>query len=380
MTEHTDPAIHERFERAATSVPTPGDERLAQILDGSSRRATRGRRTSLVVALAITMLLIGAAWWARPHAGGTTDTQPAAIPVSTTEPTGALIWFVDGTNTWPPPLEATSMDSGQGAPLAPPGGPATVDWDWAPDLQHVIWVSELPDGPQAALMLARSGDQEGAIRIDTLGSSLDYRGRAFSNDGARFAYAAFTPTGTELRVVDVATAQQTTIGHWADGPNVEVDWSPDGTQLVVGVADGAEPGIFTMRPDGSDVVKISDLHAWRLGWSPTASVIVAEAREHDSKVEGIYVMGADGSNEHRLSPPDIAEISPAWSPDGAWIAFGSHRDQPATTPPDMRDQPQFGTGIYIMRADGSDVRQIAPPPTDVGWAEVWDWLPATPAT
>jgi hypothetical protein len=44
----------------------------------------------------------------------------------------------------------------------------------------------------------------------------------------------------------------------------------------------------------------------------------------------------------------------------------------------MRDQPQFGSGIYVMRPDGSDVRNIEPAPNDVGWAEVWTWLPAAP--
>lgn len=260
----------------------------------------------------------------------------------------------------------------------PPGGPRAVDWDWSPDLTHAIWAQEIAGDPGALLRL---GGIDGAepVTIDTIGSSLDFRGRAFSNDGTGFAYAVFTSEGTDLRVIDVAAPQPSTVAHWGDTDDVDVDWSPDGSQIVVGVAaGGARGGIFTMGADGSNVARISELHAWRVSWSPTGPFVAAGASTTVDGVEGIYVMGADGSNARQLSPPDITEIQPVWSPDGAWIAFASHRDQPDVTPKDMRDQPQFGTGIYIMRPDGSDVRRIAPAPTDVGWAEIWNWLPAAP--
>ena len=305
-------------------------------------------------------------------------TSPTATAVATSDPAGALIWFVDGSGTWPPPTTATTMEDGVDAPLKPPGGPRAVDWDWSPDLTHVIWAEEIRDDPGDLLRL---GGVDGAdpVTIDTMESSLDFRGRAFSNDGTRFAYAVFTNDGADLRVIDVAAPQPSTVVHWPDTWDIDVDWSPDGSRLVVSVAaGGAQGGIFTMNPDGSDVVRISDLHAWRVSWSPTGPFVAASASKTVDGVEGIYIMGADGSNVRRLSPPDITEIQPVWSPDGAWIAFASHRDPPAVTPKDMRDQPQFGTGLYIVRPDGSDVRQIAPAPTDVGWAEIWNWLPAAP--
>ena len=310
---------------------------------------------------------------------GRSETPSAgSASVVASDPAGALIWFVDGSATWPPPTTVTTMERGVDTPLTPPGGPRAVDWDWSPDLTHAAWAQEIADDPGALLRL---GGIDGAdpVTIDTLGSSLDFRGRAFSNDGTRFAYAVFTADGTDLRVIDVADPQPSTVAHWEDADDVDVDWSPDGSQIVVGVAArGAQGGIFTMRPDGSDVVRISELHAWRVAWSPAGPFVAAGASETVGGVEGIYVMGADGSNARRLSPPDVTEIQPAWSPDGGWIAFASHRDPPAVTPKDMRDQSQFGTGIYIARPDGSDVRRIAPAPTDVGWAEVWTWLSAAP--
>ena len=332
------------------------------------------RTRVVIVAIASLVIAVGCS---APD-GGSEARSSASEPVAMNDPAGALIWFVDGSSTWPPPTTVTTMERGVDTPFTPPGGPRSVDWDWSPDMAHAIWVQELPDDPGA---LVRLGGIDGSdpVTIDTLRSSLDFRGRAFSNDGTRFAYAVFTAEGTDLRIVDVAAPQPSTVVHWEDTDDVDVDWSPDGSQLVVGVASGGmRGGIFTMRPDGSDVARISALHAWRVAWSPGGPFLAAGASETVGGVEGIYVMGADGSDARRVSPADIVEIGPAWSPDGAWLAFASHRDQPATTPKDMRDQPQFGSGIYIMRPDGSDVRRIEPAPADVGWGEVWTWLPAAP--
>jgi Tol biopolymer transport system component len=68
------------------------------------------------------------------------------------------------------------------------------------------------------------------------------------------------------------------------------------------------------------------------------------------------------------------DIGPVWSPDGAWIAFS--RD---TTPGEPKDQPQTGTTVFVMRPDGTDVRQVLPIAVK-GWNEAWDWLPASPPT
>jgi TolB protein len=40
------------------------------------------------------------------------------------------------------------------------------------------------------------------------------------------------------------------------------------------------------------------------------------ARDRD-----IFVMDADGSNQHRISDPLSEESEPSWSPDGEWIAY-----------------------------------------------------------
>ena len=66
------------------------------------------------------------------------------------------------------------------------------------------------------------------------------------------------------------------------------------------------------------------------------------------RFEQIFVMNVDGTQVTRVSRGDYYDFLPRWSPDGRRIAFTSSRD---------------GTnGVYVMNADGSDVRDVSRTP------------------
>lgn len=72
-------------------------------------------------------------------------------------------------------------------------------------------------------------------------------------------------------------------------------------------------------------------------WSPDGARIAF--RSDRSGNEEIYIMNADGSNPVRLTSDPAHDGSPAWSPDGAQIAFTSNRDGDQKT--------------YVMSSTGS---------------------------
>ena len=72
--------------------------------------------------------------------------------------------------------------------------------------------------------------------------------------------------------------------------------------------------------------------------------VIAFASDRNGGDWEIYVMNADGSEQRRLTSRPRTDQRPAWSPDGAWIAFTSRR--------------KGSEDIFVMRPDGTDVHRL----------------------
>jgi len=80
--------------------------------------------------------------------------------------------------------------------------------------------------------------------------------------------------------------------------------------------------VFTMNPDGSDLTNLTnnDIGDGGPAWSPDGARI-AFSRTTDGIESEIYVMNADGSGQTNLTNNPVHDSEPAWSPDGTKIAF-----------------------------------------------------------
>ena len=151
------------------------------------------------------------------------------------------------------------------------------------------------------------------------------------------------------------------------------NWSPDGRQIVYRADGGEQDGLYIL-----DVASRVTRHLAGTGshdnfpsWSPKGDRISFTSNRDDDYE--IYTIAPDGSGLTRLTRRPGNDAHCNWSPDGEWIAFTSEgngfKDEAALHP----NNPQPYGDLYVMRADGSDVRRLTDNQFEEGtpnWAPV----------
>src|SRR6266540_2320509 len=118
------------------------------------------------------------------------------------------------------------------------------------------------------------------------------------------------------------------------GFDIGYGYSPDGSRILYTRFDSNEHGtLFSVKPDGSDPVQLSpptlsviDLGFFdRVGadWAPDSSRVAFAAFDQSSRRTGLFVVNADGSGLRQITPPGVGALSAQWSPNAALIAFSS---------------------------------------------------------
>jgi len=161
-------------------------------------------------------------------------------------------------------------------------------------------------------------------------------------------YKIGTDGNNLTRLVNIPSYEYRSGGHPA--------WSPDGTRIAFfsGIED--DYSIETVRPDGTGRKSVTTGYA--PNWSPDGSRM-AFHRSPDGYESQIYTSNADGTHEKPLTTNEAAyESEPAYSPGGGKIVFSSDRDG--------------DYDLYIMDADGTDVRQLT---NNAGDDHSPDWQP-----
>ncbi|RLC79147.1 MAG: hypothetical protein DRI61_08505, partial [Chloroflexi bacterium] len=123
---------------------------------------------------------------------------------------------------------------------------------------------------------------------------------------------------------------------------------PDGRYIAFQGCDatGSHCGLYSIEPTGANLRGLTDKPGDTApAWSPDGAKIAFMSAERDGNWE-IYLLDIEAGREIRLTDnPDVDGL-PVWSPDGRCLAFLSHRDG--------------RWGVYVMKADGSGQHLIAP--------------------
>ncbi len=244
-----------------------------------------------------------------------------------------------------------------------------------------------PAGDRIAFLSGRDGnleiyvaDADGANERNlTDNPGADGRfGFAWSPDGSRIAFVSDREGSSDLWLVNVDGSGLTNLttrhdvdpAGWEIPATAELSWSPEGTRIAFAAHN---QGIQVISADGSELVRLSQLHAASLEdqegnvtgtidvsldfgpmWSPDGERIAYLVGAGE-----LHVMRADGTADAWITGGTKGtEVSYfAWSPEGKRIAFNP-----------------LGGHVYVVNSDGSCQTQLTAE-SDEYWAQGPSWSP-----
>jgi TolB protein len=127
------------------------------------------------------------------------------------------------------------------------------------------------------------------------------------------------------------------------------EWSSDGTQVVfTSPSPSSHLGqVYRIDADGSGLTQLTDgtdIDADSASWSPDGSKIVM--KRAGNAEYAIWIMNADGSGLERLTGERYDNADPTFTPDGKHIVYASAKTG--------------SSAIWIMNLDGSENRRLSP--------------------
>jgi TolB protein len=163
-------------------------------------------------------------------------------------------------------------------------------------------------------------DYDGANQhpITTLGTiSLSPH---ISPDGSRLAFASLTSSGWEIRMYSFLLNRLVAFPHHG-GTNTTPAWAPDGLRLAFSSSRSGDPEIYTVEQSGGNLHRVTNSKGPDVSptWNRKTGTQIAWASGRTGLPQ-IYIMGTDGTNIVQLTDQGYA-VSPAWSPNGQFLAF-----------------------------------------------------------
>jgi Tol biopolymer transport system component len=198
---------------------------------------------------------------------------------------------------------------------------------WSPGGGEIIFVSDA-DGDADIYRMEWDGDN-----LLPLTSTTANEGEiAWSPDGSKIAYTTYTQQGAPISIMTRDGRHLTTVTDChGTGMNYGLTWSPDGTMLAFSSSvfpAGKSTYLCVVNANGQNPRQLAYSalgDAGQPSWSPDSRQLAFaffDPTLPDPSYE-IRLIDADGSDARPLVRTEAMEYAPAWSPDGAWVAYQS---------------------------------------------------------
>lgn len=163
----------------------------------------------------------------------------------------------------------------------------------------------------------------------------------FSPDGQYLLVTLSNHSATDIFRVGLTNGNRepVQITHHA-GIDASPTYSPDGRQIAFVSDRSGNPNIFIQELETGRTRRLTNLN-WTdsPAWSPNGDWIALSGRVHHKAKLNIYLVDLTGSQLRQLTRDNADNEDPSWSPDGRYVAFTTTRNR-------RRE-------IYVMDADGS---------------------------
>ncbi|GAB4501330.1 MAG: hypothetical protein Fur0035_08720 [Anaerolineales bacterium] len=177
-----------------------------------------------------------------------------------------------------------------------------------------------------------------------------------SPDGQKIVFTRAEGDATDLWVMNRNGAKP----HLLYKNAWDASWSPDGRRILLAAPiAGYAVQLASIRVNGTDFQRLSNLPyiRGRNDWSADGRWIITYAGQPWQRE--LFLMNADGSDAHQISPPGGNSQGPSFSPDSQSVVFTAYFDH-------YRDE--LGCEIYTLRLDGTQLARL----TDNDYC---DWQP-----
>ena len=261
---------------------------------------------------------------------------------------------------------------------APAAAPRAAAGDTPPDRspERIVYSSLRPSNWDIYLFESSGAAPE---RL-TNHPGLDYDA-TFSPDGRWLVFTSERRGNPDLYAIDLEAPTEPRLLIDSAAMEDQAELSPDGETLIFAGTASGDTEIYSLPFDPSQTQTLDaavNLTAsaggdFRPAFSPDGATI-AFSSDRDTPAYGhpyfpftrqregeIYVMNADGSGQRRLTESPSWDGSPEFSSDGATIYFYSARPRELPGPPTSAILGQEGGfRIWMMDADGSNPRPVTP--------------------
>jgi Tol biopolymer transport system component len=197
---------------------------------------------------------------------------------------------------------------------------------WSPDSQWIafgvgFWFQERRTHKATIIRVRRDGSGVEPLTDGNIHSGFP----SYSADGKEIVFRVWGEGEKGLRILDLETRK---IRVLTDGYDNLPGWSPDGKRIVfTRRVDAVNFDIFTIRPDGSDLYRLTtnrgnDGHAvWsadgRILWNSSVYGFRDEAALYDNTFQPygqIFVMNADGTGKRLITDSRWEDSMPLYIP------------------------------------------------------------------